>query len=255
MIKFFRKIRQQLLTEKKFSKYLLYAIGEIVLVVIGILIALQINNYNTNKRNIQKEQLYLNALYEELIQDSIAQKSTYGMLETMENSALYIMIVLDDPNKTIRDTIEFLNKFKYMMAYDQKFPEPVIWQELQSTGNLALIRDRALIKQLYDYYYKISSCEMDFANNAQPFINRGRYLDAEIFSVQTHKEFFEKFKIDEVPDKKVINNILNSKEIYNNTKSIVYGMLISKIILKQVMKKSHNTLLTLELLVNKETKD
>ncbi len=42
MIKFFRKIRQRLLTENKFSKYLIYAIGEIVLVVIGILIALSI---------------------------------------------------------------------------------------------------------------------------------------------------------------------------------------------------------------------
>ncbi len=44
MIKFFRKIRQQMLSENKFGKYLLYAIGEIILVVIGILIALQINN-------------------------------------------------------------------------------------------------------------------------------------------------------------------------------------------------------------------
>ena len=44
MIKFFRKIRQRLLSENKFSKYLLYALGEIVLVVIGILIALRINN-------------------------------------------------------------------------------------------------------------------------------------------------------------------------------------------------------------------
>jgi len=46
MIKFFKKIRQQLLTENKLSKYLIYAIGEIILVVIGILIALQINNWN-----------------------------------------------------------------------------------------------------------------------------------------------------------------------------------------------------------------
>ena len=50
MIKFFRKIRQRLLTENKFSKYLLYAIGEIILVVIGILIALQVNNYNEAKK-------------------------------------------------------------------------------------------------------------------------------------------------------------------------------------------------------------
>lgn len=54
MIKFFRKIRQRLLTENKLSKYLLYAVGEIVLVVIGILLALQINTWNEESKN-QKE--------------------------------------------------------------------------------------------------------------------------------------------------------------------------------------------------------
>ena len=54
MIKFFRKIRQRLLTENKFSKYLIYAIGEILLVVIGILIALYINNKNQQKINDTK---------------------------------------------------------------------------------------------------------------------------------------------------------------------------------------------------------
>jgi len=55
MIKFFRKIRQKLLSENKFSKYLIYAIGEIVLVVIGILIALSINNWNENNKTIKSE--------------------------------------------------------------------------------------------------------------------------------------------------------------------------------------------------------
>lgn len=55
MIKFFRKIRQNLIQQNKTSKYFKYAIGEIVLVVIGILIALQINNWNAS--NIQKEEL------------------------------------------------------------------------------------------------------------------------------------------------------------------------------------------------------
>lgn len=49
MIKFFRKIRQRLLSENKFRRYLIYAIGEIVLIVIGILIALQISNWNQNR--------------------------------------------------------------------------------------------------------------------------------------------------------------------------------------------------------------
>ncbi|MGB0916571.1 MAG: DUF6090 family protein [Flavobacteriales bacterium] len=50
MIRFFRKIRQQMLAENKFTKYLIYALGEIVLVVIGILIALQINNWNEQRK-------------------------------------------------------------------------------------------------------------------------------------------------------------------------------------------------------------
>src|SRR6056300_1690800 len=58
MIKFFRKIRQNLIMENKTGKYLKYAIGEIVLVVIGILIALQINNWNEH-RKLQSEELNL----------------------------------------------------------------------------------------------------------------------------------------------------------------------------------------------------
>jgi|TARA_R110000737_G_scaffold50895_2_gene71963 type II secretory pathway pseudopilin PulG len=75
MIKFFRKIRQKKLSENlptgqagKFSKYLLYAIGEIVLVVIGILIALSINNWNQNQKTRNQEtQIYLE-LKNDLIQ-------------------------------------------------------------------------------------------------------------------------------------------------------------------------------------------
>ncbi|MEH6514960.1 MAG: hypothetical protein V7670_17480 [Maribacter arcticus] len=52
MINFFRKIRQRLLTENKFSKYMLYAIGEVILVMIGILLALQVNNWNETRNGI-----------------------------------------------------------------------------------------------------------------------------------------------------------------------------------------------------------
>ena len=63
MIKFFRKIRQRLLTENKFSKYLLYAIGEVFLVVIGIMIALQANNWNQERKQFNNElQISVNLL-------------------------------------------------------------------------------------------------------------------------------------------------------------------------------------------------
>jgi len=71
MIKFFRKIRQNLLMENKTGKYLKYAIGEIVLVVIGILIALQINNWNDERKNNIKEYNLLTEMLGNLKTDSI----------------------------------------------------------------------------------------------------------------------------------------------------------------------------------------
>ena len=67
MIPFFRKIRKTLADDNKPIKYLRYAIGEIVLVVIGILIALSINNWNSNRIQKQKESLLLNALNKKII--------------------------------------------------------------------------------------------------------------------------------------------------------------------------------------------
>jgi hypothetical protein len=74
MIKFFRKIRQNLLSEGKTGKYLKYAIGEIILVVIGILIALQLNNLNENKKNDVFEKEILSQIQENLKSDKLVLK-------------------------------------------------------------------------------------------------------------------------------------------------------------------------------------
>ena len=71
MIKFFRKIRQNLLSEGKTGKYLKYAVGEIVLVVIGILIALSINNWNESNKLKKEETLYLKRLKIDLEKDTL----------------------------------------------------------------------------------------------------------------------------------------------------------------------------------------
>ncbi len=68
-MKVFRKIRQKLLAESKFSKYLVYAIGEIVLVVIGILIALQINNWNQTRKDDLALKEYLGKVKVHTLQD------------------------------------------------------------------------------------------------------------------------------------------------------------------------------------------
>lgn len=66
MIKFFRKIRQNLLSEGKVGRYLTYAIGEIILVVIGILIAVNINNWNESRKERKYIQKELSALSKDL---------------------------------------------------------------------------------------------------------------------------------------------------------------------------------------------
>jgi len=71
MIKFFRHIRKSLLMENKTSKYFKYALGEIILVVIGILIALQINNWNQQRQNQQKEQSILRQIHKDFRSNKI----------------------------------------------------------------------------------------------------------------------------------------------------------------------------------------
>lgn len=85
MIKFFRHIRKNLLMENKTSKYLKYAIGEIILVVIGILIALQINNWNEHRKTRLTEATKLNKLLEDLKLDSIAFDSNIKVLSEINN--------------------------------------------------------------------------------------------------------------------------------------------------------------------------
>src|SRR5210317_1869781 len=71
MIKLFKKIRQQLLSQSKLSKYLIYAIGEIVLVVIGILIAIQINNWNEDQKKSDREKILVANFLEDIKTDSL----------------------------------------------------------------------------------------------------------------------------------------------------------------------------------------
>ena len=92
MIKFFRKIRYDLMEKNKTGKYFKYAIGEIFLVMVGILLALQVNNWNQERIAAQKEQLLLNALHFEFIENreqlkevvsnhKMAMKSTRSVIE------------------------------------------------------------------------------------------------------------------------------------------------------------------------------
>ena len=104
MIKFFRKIRQKLVTEKRFSKYLIYAIGEIILVVIGILIALSINNWNEDKKSKQIELALLKELHTSITEEI---SSVNLVIERNKDYVASAKIVLDaiENNQIITDSV------------------------------------------------------------------------------------------------------------------------------------------------------
>ena len=91
MIKFFRKIRQRMLSESKFSRYFFYAIGEIILVVIGILIALQINNWNEERKLDRLELSLLQEMKGNLVSDISDMQENIGYHERALQSASIIL--------------------------------------------------------------------------------------------------------------------------------------------------------------------
>jgi len=118
MIKFFRKIRQNLLMENKTGKYLKYAIGEIVLVVIGILIALSINNWNENRKTHRKEVILVEQLLEDARADSVFFQSriTYQQIrDTLFNNLINLskQIAVDSISKIEVNADPFFFRLAY----------------------------------------------------------------------------------------------------------------------------------------------
>lgn len=96
MLKFFRNIRQNLIMENKTSKYLKYAVGEIVLVVIGILIALQLNNWNTERNRGQQEISLLREMRQNLEKDLVDCRHNYFDNQQYENGNRAVLKHLTD---------------------------------------------------------------------------------------------------------------------------------------------------------------
>lgn len=141
MIKFFRKIRQSLLSENRFSKYLLYAIGEIILVVIGILIALQINNWNEQRKENIREQALLKRLEIEFIANREQLQDKIEFRTNLIESCERILLNFNNPDSVTRKDI--LNQISNLLpsTYDP------IQNDLVSSGTIEILKNEEL-KQL-----------------------------------------------------------------------------------------------------------
>ncbi|MFH6768583.1 DUF6090 family protein [Gaetbulibacter aquiaggeris] len=149
MIKFFRKIRQKMLTENKLSNYMFYAVGEIVLVVIGILIALQLNNYNdTLKQEKQEMKTLQNLKLDFEFNLSEMEKN----INTLENSKKTGLKIINQTGSKFSDNFSIdglIDQITYTPVY---FPQNGFLLELVSSGNLGIISNEILRNRLSSWF-------------------------------------------------------------------------------------------------------
>lgn len=136
MIKFFRRIRQKLLSENKFSKYLLYAIGEIILVVIGILIALQINTWNEGQKTREKERNYLALVKQEMSSNLLSIQQEHEVLNEFLDNLNQILELYAHPDPTLTNK-QLSHILAPILSRDMDFYfKDGTLNEIIATGNL-----------------------------------------------------------------------------------------------------------------------
>ncbi|NVK48725.1 MAG: hypothetical protein HWE09_03075 [Cyclobacteriaceae bacterium] len=147
MIKFFRHIRQRLLSEGKTRNYLLYAIGEIVLVVIGILIALQINNWNEYRKDISKSRAILGEFKKDLASDTTGINRVVRLLEQRTSYEAWAL------NKVAYDKsqVDSLRE-AFFSPVHQEFIKDRTYMKLQVSQNPNLTGFLDLQNDLTTYY-------------------------------------------------------------------------------------------------------
>ena len=152
MIKFFRNIRQNMIKQNKVSNYLLYAIGEIVLVVIGILIALQVNNWNIEKNKSKLEKVLLAQVKDEILEVYKDLESDLTFLNQGNRSYLNVLNYIQK-NVTYADSMCF--DFYWLAEDEYIYPEEAVYSKIKEEG-LDIIKNdsiKYLLQDLYEGFY------------------------------------------------------------------------------------------------------
>ena len=143
MIRFFRHIRQNLIMENKTSKYFKYAIGEIILVVAGILIALQVNNWNIKRIERQSEIKYLTNIKLDLQKDLVTLNEQIDVRIKKQNVTESLISHINGNN--IIEDLDKLAKNVFATINEERFtPNNSTYNELASSGNLSLIENDSI---------------------------------------------------------------------------------------------------------------
>ena len=194
MIKFFRKIRQNLISEGKNGKYFKYAIGEIVLVVIGILIALSINNWNEERKATKREKLFLKEFKTSINRDLFNFDKQYGPRLERKKKGLdslfhYIQYGNDIHNSLF---IKFYNNMRQSIRLGH---DSGPYEALKSSG-LDYIRNdslRTAINRTYTLlpFFQYFSHQIDAENNPRISELEYKILNLKTFEPQDDRKYLE----------------------------------------------------------------
>ena len=157
MIKFFRNIRQNLIMENKTYKYLKYAIGEIALVMIGILLALQVNNWNENRKDRLKERELEIALLSDFKETKTRLQETIKRQQKVIDDSRQVIISYETQQlMTIKDSLPRLIGSGFG-AWWRAEPVTKTYQSMISTGNIELLSNNELKKKLAEFHAELDS--------------------------------------------------------------------------------------------------
>jgi len=150
MIKFFRKIRQKMIKENRTSKYLLYAIGEIILVVIGILIALSINNWNQERILKIEEEGIVRNIHNEYLQNKTIIKTTLETSDDCANAVKSLMHLIGKDEVLINNhNIDSLMYYAFDLPIFR--PSENTISGLIQSGRLELLNNQELVDLIYEW--------------------------------------------------------------------------------------------------------
>lgn len=160
MIKFFRNIRKNLLKEGKTTKYFKYAIGEIILVVIGILIALQINNWNENKIDRVEELNYYKNIKRQLNEDKNAISANVDYNNHFLQQFKYAINIIEKNDRSVIDTLAIISV--NLLEFSDFHRQNNIYEAMVNSGEIKLLKNQQIIEalqQLEEKYIFINKLE------------------------------------------------------------------------------------------------
>ncbi len=217
MIKFFRNIRQNLLSEGKTVKYLKYAIGEIILVVIGILIALQVNNWNEQRKLENSGKAYVQEIYKELKIEVSNIDQILNSLKDQYNGTEHVLSVIESENKEIKDTVLFTENFWSTTRLFIVERDLNTFDKLKSSGQSALLKNDSLSNML-DRFYK--NFDIRILNFKEFPIQIRMDLRRVSFPIGSVKDFIYEEENSKLT-RPYINEYLSNNEVYEHLLSIL----------------------------------